>query len=60
MNTHTLEFIDLLVSNALIIWLALRLVKRIDTMDSTLDRHETRITVLEKTDHGSTTKKSHA
>ncbi len=47
MNTEALEIVDLLLTNGLIIWLALRMVKRVDDLDTRVDQHETRITVLE-------------
>lgn len=53
MNSQTIELLDLLITNGLVIWLAIRMVKRVDSIDSTVDHHETRITVLEKTHHGS-------
>lgn len=48
MNVEIINIIDLLLTNGLIIWLALRMVKRVDDIDDKVDRHETRITVLEK------------
>jgi hypothetical protein len=53
MNSETIELIDLIVTNALVIWLALRMVKRVDDIDLKVDKHETRITVLEKVSDGS-------
>ncbi len=48
MNIEIINIIDLLLTNGLIIWLALRMVKRVDDIDDKVGKHETRITVLEK------------
>ncbi len=47
MNAEYINIIDLLLTNGLIIWLALRMVKRVDDIDDKVDHHETRITVVE-------------
>lgn len=48
MNIDLLNLADLLLSNGILIWLGLRMVKRIDDIDKTVNKHETRITVLEE------------
>ena len=47
MNTELLGFADLLLTNAILIWLGLRMVKRLDDLDNKVDQHETRISVVE-------------
>lgn len=48
MNPEYLNLADLLVTNSILAWLGLRMVKRIDDLDQRVDKHETRITVVEK------------
>jgi len=43
-----LTITDLIISNSVLGWLGLRLVKRVDQLDQRLDTHETRISVAEK------------
>ena len=54
MNGQLLNVADLLLTNGLIIWLALRMVKRVDDLDDRVGQHETRITVLETEVHHGT------
>ncbi|MBX2809755.1 MAG: hypothetical protein KTR20_14110 [Cellvibrionaceae bacterium] len=39
---------DLILTNAVLGWLGVRLVKRIDQLDNRMDQHETRLTVAER------------
>ena len=48
MKFDPLTITNLLVSNGIIIWLGLWLIKRVDKVDDRLERHETRISVAEK------------
>ena len=48
MKFDPLTITNLLVSNGIIIWLGLWLIKRVDKIDERLEKHETRITVAEK------------
>ena len=38
---------DLLVTNGLLGWVGLRLIKRVDTLDNKMDDHETRLQLTE-------------
>ena len=53
MNSQLLNIVDLLLTNGLVIWLALRMIIRVDDLDNCVDQHETRITVLETEVHNS-------
>jgi len=43
-----LTITDLLITNGVLGWVGLRLVKRVDQLDQRLDTYETRISVAEK------------
>jgi len=43
-----LTITDLLITNGVLGWVGLQLVKRVDQLDQRLDTHETRISVAEK------------
>ncbi len=45
--TDLLNITDLLITNGLLAWIGLRLVKRVDTLDNKLDDHETRLKLTE-------------
>lgn len=42
MNFQTIELMGLLITNGLVIWLAIRMVKHIDSINSTVVHHKTR------------------
>ena len=42
-----LSVTDVLITNAVLVWVGLRLVKRVDTLDSKVDNHETRLQLTE-------------
>lgn len=48
MNPEYLGIADFLVTNSILGWLGLRMVKRIDELDKRVDNHETRITINER------------
>lgn len=48
MNPEYLSLADFLVTNSILAWLGLRMVKRIDDLDQRVDKHETRITLAER------------
>ncbi|MEO0442640.1 MAG: hypothetical protein AAFZ92_02725 [Pseudomonadota bacterium] len=48
MKFDVLTIANLLISNGIIIWMALWLIKRVDKVDERLGRHETRLSVAEK------------
>ena len=48
MNADVVTIADLLLTNGVLIWLGLRMVRRIDNLDRSVNQHETRITVLEE------------
>ena len=48
MTDELIKLSDLIISNALVVWLALRIVTKVDVLDSKLDNHETRIAVAEQ------------
>jgi len=48
MNPDFLSIADMLVNNGILIWLGLRLIKRVDQLDTRVDNHETRITLAER------------
>ena len=45
--TDLLSITDLLMTNGLLVWIGLRLVKRVDTLDNKLDDHEARLQLTE-------------
>ncbi len=48
MNPEYLSLADFLVTNSILAWLGLRMVKRIDDLNQRVDKHETRITLAER------------
>lgn len=48
MNSEYLGIADFIVTNGILAWLGLRMVKRIDELDRRVDQHEIRITLNEK------------
>ena len=42
-----LPLTDLLITNAVLAWVGLRLVKRVDQLDTKVDDHETRLKLTE-------------
>ena len=42
-----LTITDLLITNGVLGWVGLRLVKRVDTLDNKVDNHETRLQLTE-------------
>ena len=48
MNVDILNMADMAVSNGILVWLGLRLVKRVDDLDKRVDDHETRISLTER------------
>ena len=45
--TDLLNVTDLLITNGLLAWIGLRLIKRVDTLDHKVDNHETRLALTE-------------
>ena len=39
---------DLLITNGVLGWVGLRIVKRVDTLDNKVDNHETRLQINER------------
>jgi hypothetical protein len=46
--TDVLSMTDLIITNGVLGWVGLRLVKRVDTLDKRVDDHETRIQLTER------------
>ena len=53
--TDLLGMTDLIITNGVLGWVGLRLVKRVDTLDSKVDNHETRLTLTESVLHNAKT-----
>ena len=47
MMLELLNMTDLLLTNGVLLWLGLRMVKRIDHIDQRVDDHETRLQLTE-------------
>ena len=48
MTQDLLSITDLIISNGLVIWMGLRMVKRVDELDNRVDNHETRLQLAER------------
>ena len=48
MTPDFLTLTDLIISNGLVTWIGLRLVKRVDDLDNRVDNHETRLQLTER------------
>ena len=48
MTIDLLSMTDLLITNGVLAWVGLRLVKRVDTLDQKVDDHETRLQLTER------------
>ena len=47
MSIDLLSMTDLLVTNGVLGWVGLRLIKRVDTLDNKVDDHEARLQLTE-------------
>ena len=48
MTPDILSMTDLIITNGVLGWVGLRIVRRIDTLDQRVDNHETRIQLTER------------
>ena len=48
MTPDFISVTDLIISNGLMIWMGLRMVKRVDELDRRVDNHETRLQLTER------------
>jgi len=48
MTEDFLIITDLLMTNGVLVWLGLRIVKRVDQLDTRVDDHETRLQLTER------------
>ena len=48
MTPDLISITDLIISNGLVIWMGLRMVKRVDELDRRVDNHEARLQLTER------------
>jgi len=53
MTIDVITTTDMVLSNSILIWMGLRLIKRVDDLDRRVDKHETRIQLTERSLYGS-------
>ena len=46
--TDLLTLADVMTTNGILVWLGLRIVKRVDYLDHKVDDHETRLQLIER------------